>query len=994
MYTVQVDGHLLYHPTLIQSGYAIYNPVITYETNKSGSFQFSMPITNVLYNQIKKMSSIITVYDNSEEIFRGRVLSDERDFNNNKLVYCEGELAYLLDSIIRPTTFSGTVAELFAYIITAHNAEVDSYKRFSVGECTVLPENEVSIQLQDYSSAWSVLNSYLLDVYGGYIRTRVSDDVRYIDYISSYNSTNDQVIQFGTNLLDIDQFISAESIITKLIPLGASYAVEVDDSEITPGEISSVETETIKNKAGNTTTEFVFKLDTILNSKSKDNSTSNITINYYGKAATGSVSFAGLSASKIYADIQISEKQKVKTGLNGKTLGSDYILLATWTGNVTTENIAITGEFINRYTNKDTKPISNSMSVVVNLLQQKYVYYNISGEEGQSGRDYLLADQSIIDQFGLIEQTKIWSDVTDTAELLQLGQEYLSNNTEMSVRLDINAMDLHLLNVSYEKFKIGDQIHVISTPHALDTYFVCNKMSINLQSPENNTYSLGKEYKTLTEQHISTANSIVVTTEQIANVVNDLDATQSKTEAVNALVETIYDKYADVTTVINNLDTAYAEIDFANIETAAIENLIANSAFITSLNANYAQIDLANVDMANIATAQIEDLFTNTAMISELSSRYAAIDFANIQTAAITNLMANSAFVNSLDAAYANIDLANVDMANITSAKIAALFTNSAFISQLESRYADIDFATITEAAIRKVFAATGIVTNMTVSENLQVTGELSVLTINGDLINANTLKANRLLIEGEDGLYYELNLKSYNDGNIDEEEWIRIESDVEDALHGTNIIAESITADRIAAGSITTEQLTSTMATDLGITALETNYNGISGRVASLENSITDPDTGYAKRIANLELTADGFNTFVSETYANDLQDLKDADNTMSRDISNNYTEYKQTASTVTTTASTVARINGEVTTLSTSFVVDADGAYIYQNKETDPDDYMKLTSGEAAIYVEGEKSATFSKDGTSTSKIDVDGTWHMDSVNNGNTFILYYKG
>jgi len=38
---------------------------------------------------IKKLKSIITIYQDNEEIWRGRVLNDKLDFYNRKQVECE-----------------------------------------------------------------------------------------------------------------------------------------------------------------------------------------------------------------------------------------------------------------------------------------------------------------------------------------------------------------------------------------------------------------------------------------------------------------------------------------------------------------------------------------------------------------------------------------------------------------------------------------------------------------------------------------------------------------------------------------------------------------------------------------------------------------------------------------------------------------------------------------------------------------------------------------
>ena len=133
MYTIYVDGELLYAPTLVHEGYAVLNPKLTVELNKAGSLTFLLPPNNVMYDRIQKLKSVVTVLQDNEEIFRGRVLHDTRDFYNRKDVYCEGELSFLLDSIQRPYNLTGSFSDMFTQLINTHNEQVDEFKRFTVG---------------------------------------------------------------------------------------------------------------------------------------------------------------------------------------------------------------------------------------------------------------------------------------------------------------------------------------------------------------------------------------------------------------------------------------------------------------------------------------------------------------------------------------------------------------------------------------------------------------------------------------------------------------------------------------------------------------------------------------------------------------------------------------------------------------------------------------------------------------------------------------------
>ena len=66
MYTILIDGKVLYSPNLASENYSVLNPKLTMELNKSGSLEFILPPNNVMYDQIQKLKSIVQVFDGSE----------------------------------------------------------------------------------------------------------------------------------------------------------------------------------------------------------------------------------------------------------------------------------------------------------------------------------------------------------------------------------------------------------------------------------------------------------------------------------------------------------------------------------------------------------------------------------------------------------------------------------------------------------------------------------------------------------------------------------------------------------------------------------------------------------------------------------------------------------------------------------------------------------------------------------------------------------------
>lgn len=407
MYRIYTDGELLYDATLSNDGYGVLSPKLTVELNKAGSLNFTLPPNNIKYNDMKKLKSIITVLQNGEELFRGRVLNDEKDFYNQKKVYCEGQLAFLLDSIQRPYSFSGEAGTLFKQYINNHNSKVDSDKQFVIG--TVEPTDKISCNNESYPNTFDELTTQILNNVDCFVKIQKVNDTHRIDLLSVNTDnmsefTTSQTIEFGVNLLDITEHITAENIFTVLIPLG----------------------KTIDSTSGEST----------------------------------------------------NEKTTIKS---------------------------------------------------VN-----------------SNKDYL-ENSTAISLFGRIEKKAEWSEVSSPSELKNLGQELLNKSFELAVSLSLKAVDLNLLDINVEAIRVGDWVRVISLPHGLDRAFQCTKIVYDLVNPDNNEYSFGVSFNSLTEQQVNDKK----------NMNNSVSMVMSAAGSVNASIGKVNQATQDVENIITQLPTDY-----------------------------------------------------------------------------------------------------------------------------------------------------------------------------------------------------------------------------------------------------------------------------------------------------------------------------------------------------------------------------------------------------------------------------------------------------
>lgn len=438
MYKIYADNTLIYDSTL--DDYKIGKGSITLETNKSGSFVFSVYPDHFFYDSFIKLKTVITVYKSNKIVFRGRVLDDVSDYWNNKVLTCEGELGFLQDSLIRPFTFTGTPAQLFKKFVSDHNAQVDEFKRFKVGKITVVdPNNYIARSNSAYESTLSNLNSRLIeDSLGGYFYITHGEDgteeTPTLNYLADFTTVSSQKIEFGVNLKNYTKTVKANDIATAIIPLGA----DIDDG-----------------------------------------------------------------------DADTEDKKLTIASVNG-------------------------------------------------------------------GKDYLY-DEAAVALYGWIFKTVEYSDVTVASNLKAKGEAYLKSVINQNITIELTAIDLHLIDKSIESFKIGDYIQVVSAPHKFNSTLLCNKLSLDLLKPENDSLTLGYTYSTFTER----TNKAAVSVAKIPVLQSSVNSINNRVITINEnLVTTDEDLYV-VTTDLEIVAGVVAD-NYRNIEINT-ENIAKNAVDIASI---------------------------------------------------------------------------------------------------------------------------------------------------------------------------------------------------------------------------------------------------------------------------------------------------------------------------------------------------------------------------------------------------------------------------
>lgn len=390
MYKCYLDGELLYTPELDE--YKLAAAHLLVELNKTGSFKFTVYSDNSRYEFIKKRTSIVTVYNEDRRLFRGRVLNVKKGFYNQLQVTCEGELAFLLDSTVRPYEFKGSVEELFQFYINSHNAQMDDEARkFKAGRCTVTDPNDYIVRantgVNGYPKTLDEMKEKLVEKLGGYLWTREEPDGIYIDYLEDFETMNSQTVEFAKNLLDFEETIKGQDIVTAIIPLGAK----------------------LKDENGE----------------------------------------------------EIDERLTISS---------------------------------------------------VN-----------------DGVDYVYSPEAV-EKYGYIFETVTWDDVTRPENLLRKGEEELQNHINLTRTIELQAVDLHNMNLDIQSFGLGNYTKVISKPHDFNEMLLTRKLDINLLDPSDGSLTLGDERVTFVDKQVEASNKINQTIKTVEKITSDYEINKEKVE--------------------------------------------------------------------------------------------------------------------------------------------------------------------------------------------------------------------------------------------------------------------------------------------------------------------------------------------------------------------------------------------------------------------------------------------------------------------------------
>lgn len=251
MYTLTVDDNNLYIPE--ERDYSLNSAKIKINSDRVAYLDFEIPITNKAYGLLNEKTSMVKVYKDNVLTYKFFIDTIEDDFYYNKSVSCTSVVEYLSDSMVRPySTIESEPGLLapssldgyFQWLIDQHNAVCDTKKKFYVGvnQGASLDNNNyvyrASTQTPTVSS--EIKDKILTPYPSAYITVSFDGEKNIINLYSDIYDKNDQLIDFGVNLLDFVKTADYSKCYTAVRPTGSTPEESEGNSSKLPITIESI----------------------------------------------------------------------------------------------------------------------------------------------------------------------------------------------------------------------------------------------------------------------------------------------------------------------------------------------------------------------------------------------------------------------------------------------------------------------------------------------------------------------------------------------------------------------------------------------------------------------------------------------------------------------------------------------------------------------------------------------------------------------------------
>ena len=251
MYVLTYAGNVIHDPR--EEGVQISAGKLVEESGQSPTLSFTVQPTHPLWRAFNRESVMntereieLTEHETQKILFRGRIRKVSMSMNGSIDVTCEGAMAYLNDTTVRPYKTYDTdeidceinapakAGELFEWFIEQHNSRVSNRcEKFKVGINAGINFGALQRGTGTRPTTLKEMREKLTKLCGGYFRVRYVGEDNYLDWLNADGSSEaTQSVELGQNLLDLNTGADGKDIYTAIVPVGKTGEGE-DEKDVT-----------------------------------------------------------------------------------------------------------------------------------------------------------------------------------------------------------------------------------------------------------------------------------------------------------------------------------------------------------------------------------------------------------------------------------------------------------------------------------------------------------------------------------------------------------------------------------------------------------------------------------------------------------------------------------------------------------------------------------------------------------------------------------------
>lgn len=238
MYILKYAGSVLHDPrtdTQISAG------TLKEESGQSPTLSLNIQPTHPLWDSFTRDTVMLPSrevelfeVETGLVLFRGRVRAVSMEFDGSKKLTCEGAMAYLNDTTVRPYKTYDTdeiecdinapaeANKLFEWFIEQHNAHVmNACEKFRIGVNSGANYGKLQRGTGTGPATLKEMRDKLEKACGGWLRVRYDATGSIIDWLPDTGAAEaTQRVELGSNLLDLDTQVDGKDIYTAIVPVG------------------------------------------------------------------------------------------------------------------------------------------------------------------------------------------------------------------------------------------------------------------------------------------------------------------------------------------------------------------------------------------------------------------------------------------------------------------------------------------------------------------------------------------------------------------------------------------------------------------------------------------------------------------------------------------------------------------------------------------------------------------------------------------------------